>query len=93
MTPALYAACEKAVHVVQRNGTVLRAGRATLFLLQELGYGAVARILLLPPFIWFVEAGYVLMANNRDFFANFMFTKDHSAEAPEAAPQQKDRKD
>lgn len=89
MTPVLAAACEKAVHVVQSNGTCLRAGRAVLLVLEELGYKAVARVLLLPPLIWFVEAGYILVANHRDFFATFLFTRDHSAEAPEAVPGDK----
>ena len=71
MTPVLAAACEKAVHVVQSNGTSLRAGRAALFVLEELGYKVVARVLLLPPLIWFVEAGYILVANHRDFLPHF----------------------
>lgn len=83
MTPALRVACEQAVHVVKTDGTILLAGRATLFMLSEIGYGSWTRLLLLPPFIWFVEWGYRLMANHRDFFANFLFTRDHSAEAPE----------
>ena len=87
MTPGLYAACENAVHVVKTDGTVLRGGRATLFLLAELGYGSVSRMLALPPFVWAVEAGYGVVANHRDFFAGFLFTRDRSAQAPEPPPK------
>jgi predicted DCC family thiol-disulfide oxidoreductase YuxK len=76
MTPALYAACEQAVHVVKDDGTVLRAGRATLFILENIGWRWAARLLLLPPFLWFVELGYALVARNRPFFSRFVFTKE-----------------
>jgi hypothetical protein len=76
MTPALYAACERAVHVVRSDGTVLRAGRATLFILEKIGWGWAARLLLLPPFVWCVELGYALVARNRPFFSRFLFTKE-----------------
>ena len=39
MTPELNAACGRAVHVVQSDGTILRAGRAVLFILEEIGWG------------------------------------------------------
>lgn len=79
MTPALAAACEHAVHVVKSDGTVLRAGRATLFILEKLGWGGFARLLALPPFLWFVELAYRILARNRPFFANFLFTKEYDA--------------
>ena len=75
MTPPLYAACEKAVHVLTTDGRVLRAGRASLFVLEQVGYRALARLLRLPPFIWAVELGYKLVAANRTFFSRFLFTK------------------
>jgi len=75
MTPELYAACERAVHVVKPDGTILRAGRATLFILEHIGWGWVARLLMLPPFIWIVELGYAIVARHRDFFSNFLFRK------------------
>src|SRR5262245_48488869 len=76
MTPALYAACEHAVHDVRSDGTILRAGRATLFVLENIGWGWFARLLMLPPFVWFVELGYALVARNRPFFSRFLFTKE-----------------
>lgn len=88
MTPALFAACEKAVHVITKDGQTLRAGRACLFVLAELGWRGVARVLLLAPILWFVEIGYGIVAAHRDFFAGFMFTRDHSTQAPEPPPVQ-----
>ena len=76
MTPDLYAACERAVHVVTADGKVLRAGRACLFILERIGWSWRARVLRLPPFIWCIELGYRIVAANRPFFARFLFTKE-----------------
>jgi predicted DCC family thiol-disulfide oxidoreductase YuxK len=76
MTPALRDACERAVHVIKADGTVLRAGRAALFIFEELGWGWIARLLALPPFIWAVELGYRVIANNRRLFSRFMFRRE-----------------
>ncbi len=73
MTPELYAACARAVHVVTADGGVLRGGRACLFVLEQLGWGWKARLLTLPPFFWAVELGYRLVAANRTFFSHFLF--------------------
>jgi hypothetical protein len=75
MTPELRAACEKAVHVVCADGTVLRAGRCSLFVVGELGWRRTSRVLSLVPFIWFVELGYAIVAANRAFFTRFIFRK------------------
>ena len=76
MTAGLYAACEFAVHLVKADGTILRAGRAVLFILANVGYRPLARLLSLPPFVWGVEVLYRLVARNRPFFAHFLFTKE-----------------
>jgi predicted DCC family thiol-disulfide oxidoreductase YuxK len=76
MTPELFAACERAVHVLTPDGRVLRAGRATLYVLERIGWGRLARVLMLPPFIWLVELGYRVVASNRPFFARFLFTRE-----------------
>ena len=73
MTPALRAACARAVHVVTADGRVLRAGRAALFVLQQIGYERWAALLSVPPLIWCVEPGYRLVAANRAFFSRFLF--------------------
>lgn len=76
MTPALRVACEKAVHVLLPDGTILRAGRAALTVLESLGWKRTARLLLCPPFLWGVEIGYWIVAHNRPFFASFLFTRE-----------------
>lgn len=74
----LYEAAKRAVHVIKPDGEILRAGRAMLFVLERVGwgYGVVPRIASYPPFIWFVEIGYKVVARNRKFFSRFLFRKD-----------------
>lgn len=73
MTPEIYKACSWAVHVIKNDGEVLRAGKACLYLLEALGWKFSAFLLRLPPFIWFVELGYLIVARNRVFFARYFF--------------------
>ena len=75
MSPALRAACAQAVHVITRDGRVLSAGRASLFVLGELGYRRTALVFGLPPLLWLVETAYRLVARNRGFFGRFLFTR------------------
>ena len=78
MTPPLYEACKKAMHVVKSNGEILRGGRAFMFILEHInwGYGILPGFLSSPPMIWFVELGYKLVAANRGFFSRFIFNRD-----------------
>ncbi len=69
MTPELREACAKALHVIAADGQIYRAGRATLFLLEQVGWNGFARVLALPPFVWAVEIGYALVAANRSFLS------------------------
>lgn len=78
MTPELASACEKAVHVLTADGRTLRAGRAALFILKRCGFGFIARLLRLPPFIWGVEIAYRIVAGHRDFFARFLFIHEET---------------
>jgi hypothetical protein len=73
MTPALRDACPRAVHVVRADGTVLRAGRASLHVLGAIGWRRFARVLAWPPLVWLVELGYFIVARNRRFFSRFLF--------------------
>lgn len=75
MNPALFEACRRALHVVTAQGATLRAGRAMLFILDQLGYRRFARILGVPPFSWAVELGYRLVASNRSLFSRFLFRR------------------
>ena len=72
MTPELAAACRKAVHVLTDDGQLLRAGRASLFVLGEIGHPWLARLLGLPPLIWLVELGYAIVARHRSFFSRLL---------------------
>lgn len=77
MTPELYEACKRAVHVITADGEILRAGRATLFILERLGWGyGVPRLLKLQPFISFVELGYAVVARNRSLFYRLLFRRE-----------------
>ena len=76
MTPDIFKACEQAVHVVTNDGRVLKAGRATLFVLERIGWGWFARLLSYPPLVWIVEIGYWIFAHSRPFFALVMFRRE-----------------
>ena len=76
MTPALHRACERAIHVVTAEGQTLRAGRAALSVLAAIGHPRLARLLALPPLLFLVEFAYLVVANNRPFFARLLFTKE-----------------
>lgn len=76
MTPTLAAACEKEVHVVRSDGTILRAGRACLFVLEQTGGGRWIRPLSAPALLWLVELGYRIVARNRPLFSRFLFRRE-----------------
>jgi predicted DCC family thiol-disulfide oxidoreductase YuxK len=73
MTPELREACAKAVHVITADGRVLRAGRATLVVLREVGWPRLAQLLAVPPFIWAVELTYHLVSRNRHRLSRILF--------------------
>lgn len=74
MTDALAARCARAVHVLGPDGTLLAGGRATLFVLERIGWWPrLVRVLRRPPLVWGVELGYRIVARNRPFFARFLF--------------------
>ncbi len=73
MTPELAEACSVAMHIVCRDGTLLRAGRAALFLAGEMGWRHSSRFLSIPPMIWFVELAYALVARNRRLTGRIFF--------------------
>ena len=75
MTPELRAACSRAVHLITPEGTVLRAGRACLWVLERTGYAGLSRVLSLPPLVWAVELGYWLVARNRQLASRVMFRR------------------
>jgi predicted DCC family thiol-disulfide oxidoreductase YuxK len=72
MTPELRAACRQAVHVRTMDGRWLRGGRASLFVLERVGWPRAARVAARPPLVWIVDAGYALVARNRAFFSRLL---------------------
>ena len=72
MTDALAARCARAVHVITPAGTVLRAGRASLYVLDRIGWHAVARVAARAPFVCLVELGYWVVARNRGLASRVM---------------------
>jgi hypothetical protein len=74
--PELRRACAEAIHVIKPDGEILRAGRAVLFIYEELGYRRLARVGAAPPFVWAVELGYGIVARNRRFFSRFLFRSE-----------------
>ena len=76
MTPELTEACGRAMHIVCRDGTRLRAGRAALFLAGEIGWRRSSRFLSHPPMIWFVELGYALVARSRRLLGRLFFREE-----------------
>ena len=72
MTDALREACRRAVHVLTPDGTLMRGGRASAYVLWKLGHRS-ARLLMFPPLSWPTELGYFIVATNRPFFAKFLF--------------------
>ena len=74
MTPALRAQARQAVQVITTDGYQLSAGRAILFVLEEIEWHPrTVRLAARRPFIWLVELGYWLVANNRTFVGRFLF--------------------
>jgi predicted DCC family thiol-disulfide oxidoreductase YuxK len=69
MTPELREACRRAAHVLTADGRVLRAGRASMFVLREIGHPVLGRVLAVPPLVWLVELGYSIVARNRSGFS------------------------
>ena len=77
MTPQLRCECDQAMHVIKANGEVLKAGRASMFILETVGYPRwLVRPFIWPPLAWFTELGYRLVADHRQFFSKFMFTEE-----------------
>jgi hypothetical protein len=76
MTVALHRACARAVHLVLPEGGVLRAGRASLFVLGQVGWPRLARWLDRPPLRWLVELGYFLVARNRSWLGRLWAALD-----------------
>ena len=77
MTPTLRAQARRAIQVITADGQQLSAGRAILFVLEQIEWHPNAvRLAAQRPFIWLVELGYRIVANNRPFFGRFLFRSE-----------------
>ena len=77
MTPALREQARNAVQVMTADGRQLSAGRAVLFVLEEIGWHpTIVRLAGRRPFIWAVELGYRIVAHNRSFFGRILFRSE-----------------
>jgi predicted DCC family thiol-disulfide oxidoreductase YuxK len=74
MTPELREECKEAVHVVLRDGSILRGGAACLFALREVGYN-IPEALTRSPLNLMTEGAYKLVARNRKLFSKFFTPK------------------
>ena len=74
MTPELREASSRALQVITSDGRNFSGGRAVLFALREIDQQpALMRIAATPPLIWLVEAGYRVVARNRQLFSRLLF--------------------
>jgi predicted DCC family thiol-disulfide oxidoreductase YuxK len=69
MTDALRAEAGRSVLVLYPDGRKLRTARAVLAVLRVTGWSGAAAVLRIPPFLWLMELGYRIVANNRPFFS------------------------
>jgi predicted DCC family thiol-disulfide oxidoreductase YuxK len=77
MTPALRQACGEAVHLWMPDGRVLRAGRASMAVLELLGWRVIPWHGMRRPFVWGVELVYGIVARHRIFFSKLLFRRQH----------------
>jgi predicted DCC family thiol-disulfide oxidoreductase YuxK len=74
MTPALYEQATRAIQVITDDGRRLQAGRAMLFILEEVGWHPwLARLAARPAFVWAIEISYQIVARHRPLFSRFLF--------------------
>ena len=74
MTPLLREQARRAIQVVTADGQQLSAGRAILFVLEEIDWHpGIARLARRRPFVWLIDLGYWIVARNRSFFGKLLF--------------------
>ncbi len=84
MSPALREQARRAVQVITAAGTRISAGRACLFVLEEIAWHPrLARLGRRRPVVWAVELGYRIVASNRSLFGRILFRNQPD---PDAGP-------
>ena len=76
MTDELARQCERAVHVITPEGRVLRAGRASLYAMDAVGWRRFAALFSLPPLSWLVERVYAFVAAHRGWLSRVFFRSE-----------------
>jgi predicted DCC family thiol-disulfide oxidoreductase YuxK len=88
MTDALAARCARAVHVITPEGAVLSGGRASLYVLDRIGWHTGAAVGSAPALVWLVELGYRLIASHRRLASRFLF-RERSRRPARRSPDQR----
>jgi predicted DCC family thiol-disulfide oxidoreductase YuxK len=76
MTDELAARCARAMHVLGPDGTLLSGGRASLFVLERIGWPRLGRVLARRPLVWLVEGVYRAVAANRGWLSRLVSRHD-----------------
>jgi hypothetical protein len=85
MTDELAERCKRAVHVITPEGVTLSAGRASLYVMDSIGWHTCSTVFSMRPFIWLVEAAYWIVARNRQLFSRFFFAAGGTSLSPPTA--------
>jgi len=78
MTDELRGRCRLAVQVLTRSGELISAGGAVGYVLSELGYASIGRVLTWKWLSPAVEWGYRRVANNRNLIGRLVFGRECS---------------
>jgi hypothetical protein len=73
MTEELVRGCARANHLIAPGGATLRAGRASMHILDVVGRHRFASACPMRPLIWLVEVVYCVVASKRALFSRFLF--------------------
>lgn len=74
MTDDLRRVSRRSMIVVTNDGRQYVGGQGVLFVLETVGWHPTTmRIAARRPFVWVIDAGYRLVAANRQFFSRFFF--------------------
>ena len=73
MTDDAYKRAAREILVFTTDGRCLGGANAFLFFKQKTGWGAIAAVLRIPPFIWLLQGGYWLIARNRGLISKLFY--------------------
>jgi hypothetical protein len=73
MTEELARRCAHAIHLITPDDVIFCAGRASLHILDAVGWHRFAATFSRRPLIWLVEVGYRVVAGHRGLFSRLVF--------------------